>query len=93
MRQPSLKLVSFSKGFLLCAVTRSKVYRVLRWHWVAGGDSIGIVRSAPSLQRSYLGCTRKEDSKRNRGDHSICPWVQVLRVAGRSGGAELDAYI
>jgi len=32
MRSPSLKLVSFNKGFLLSAVTFHRLYRALDWH-------------------------------------------------------------
>ena len=58
---PGSDLMAF---FMCCPHLDSlAVYRVMDWHGVAGGGSIGIVQSAPVLRRSYASVKwRKEDA-------------------------------
>lgn len=48
----------------------SEIYRVMGRHGVTGGGSVGIVQSAPALQRSDLGRERKEDTVAQLGELS-----------------------
>ena len=52
---PRAKTTEHLAGFLLLARLAAEIYRVMGRHGVTGGGSVGIVQSAPVLQRSDLG--------------------------------------